>query len=76
MPHLPTSAAALGVDVLSTSPYKWYGPHAGVLWIAPDLRDELTPYKVRPAPDTAPERWETGSRLRMSSRVSPKKSSR
>ena len=46
---------------LATSPYKWYGPHAGVLWIAPDLRRDLVPYKVRPAPDTAPERWETGT---------------
>lgn len=60
-PHRKIDIAALGCDVLATSPYKWYGPHAGVLWIAPDLRDELTPYKVRPAPDTAPERWETGT---------------
>jgi cysteine desulfurase family protein (TIGR01976 family) len=60
-PHRPVEVAALGCDVLATSPYKWYGPHAGVLWIAPDLREELEPYKVRPAPDTAPERFETGT---------------
>lgn len=60
-PHRAIDITALGCDVLATSAYKWYGPHAGVLWIAPDLRDELTPYKVRPAPDTAPERWETGT---------------
>lgn len=60
-PHRPIDIAALGCDVLATSPYKWYGPHAGVLWIAPDLRTELMPYKVRPAPDAAPERWETGT---------------
>lgn len=60
-PHRAVDVTALGCDVLATSPYKWYGPHAGVLWIAPDLRDELVPYKVRPAPDTAPERFETGT---------------
>jgi cysteine desulfurase family protein (TIGR01976 family) len=60
-PHRTVDVAALGCDVLATSPYKWYGPHAGVLWIAPDLREELVPYKVRPAPDTAPERFETGT---------------
>jgi selenocysteine lyase/cysteine desulfurase len=60
-PHRPVDVTALGGDVVATSPYKWYGPHAGVLWIAPDLRDSLVPYKVRPAPDTAPERFETGT---------------
>ncbi len=60
-PHRPIDIAALGCDALATSPYKWYGPHAGVLWLAPDLRAELTPYKVRPAPDSPPERFETGT---------------
>jgi selenocysteine lyase/cysteine desulfurase len=61
VPHATVDVAALGCDALVTSPYKWYGPHAGVLWIAADLRRELTPYKVRPAPDGPPERWETGT---------------
>jgi cysteine desulfurase family protein (TIGR01976 family) len=60
-PHRSIDTSAIGCDAIVTSPYKWYGPHAGVLWLAPDLRDDLTPYKVRPAPDTAPERWETGT---------------
>lgn len=60
-PHRPIDIAALGCDALATSPYKWYGPHAGVLWLSADLRDSLEPYKVRPAPDTAPERFETGT---------------
>jgi cysteine desulfurase family protein (TIGR01976 family) len=60
-PHRAVDIAALGCDALVTSPYKWYGPHAGVLWLSPELRDGLTPYKVRPAPDTSPERWETGT---------------
>jgi cysteine desulfurase family protein (TIGR01976 family) len=61
VPHVAVDVTALGCDAFLTSPYKWYGPHAGVLWLAPDLRDSLAPYKVRPAPDTAPERWETGT---------------
>jgi cysteine desulfurase family protein (TIGR01976 family) len=60
-PHRAIDIAALGCDALATSPYKWYGPHAGVLWLSPELRTGLTPYKVRPAPDSAPERWETGT---------------
>src|SRR6478609_40859 len=61
VPHVAVDIDAIGCDAFLTSPYKWYGPHAGILWLAPDLRDSLTPYKVRPAPDTAPERWETGT---------------
>jgi cysteine desulfurase family protein (TIGR01976 family) len=61
VPHATVDLAALGCDAFLTSPYKWYGPHAGILWLAPELRDPLVPYKVRPAPDTAPERWETGT---------------
>jgi len=61
VPHLPTSAAALGVDVLSTSPYKWYGPHAGVLAVRGGLLGEIEPYRVRPADYVGPLRWETGT---------------
>lgn len=61
VPHAPVDVTALGCDAFLTSPYKWYGPHAGVLWLAPDLRDSLHPYKVRPAPAAAPGRWETGT---------------
>jgi cysteine desulfurase family protein (TIGR01976 family) len=60
-PHRRIDTAALGCDAIVTSPYKWYGPHAGVLWLSPELRNDLVPYKVRPAPDTAPERFETGT---------------
>jgi cysteine desulfurase family protein (TIGR01976 family) len=61
VPHAAVDLAALGCDAFLTSPYKWYGPHAGVLWLAPDLRDSLPVYKVRPAPAAAPGRWETGT---------------
>ena len=42
---------ALGCDALVTSPYKWYGPHAGVLCADPAVLAELPVAKVRPAPD-------------------------
>lgn len=60
-PHRPLDVAAIGCDALVTSPYKWYGPHAGVLVADPALLDELPVAKVRPAPDTGPRRWETGT---------------
>jgi cysteine desulfurase family protein (TIGR01976 family) len=60
-PHRPIDVAALGCDVLVTSSYKWYGPHAGVLCASPALLDELPVAKVRPAPDKGPRRWETGT---------------
>ncbi|MEO6157274.1 MAG: aminotransferase class V-fold PLP-dependent enzyme, partial [Ilumatobacteraceae bacterium] len=59
-PHQPIDVADLGCDVLATSPYKWYGPHSGVIWIEPQLLDDLPLFKVRPAHDEGPERFETG----------------
>lgn len=60
-PHSPIDITALGVDALVTSPYKWYGPHAGVLWCEPALLDSLPVAKVRPADDEGPRRFETGT---------------
>jgi cysteine desulfurase family protein (TIGR01976 family) len=60
-PHRRLDVAALATDVLVCSPYKWFGPHAGVLCASPDLLEELTPDKIRPAPDHGPDRWETGT---------------
>jgi cysteine desulfurase family protein (TIGR01976 family) len=59
-PHRRIDVAALGCDAIVTSPYKWYGPHAGVLWVQPDLLDQLPVFKVRPAAETGPGRIETG----------------
>lgn len=61
VPHLPTDVAALDIDVLSTSPYKWYGPHAGALVVRKNLLREIEPYRVRPADYDGPPRWETGT---------------
>jgi cysteine desulfurase family protein (TIGR01976 family) len=60
-PHRRIDVAAIGCDALVTSPYKWYGPHAGVLVLDPALLAALTPYKVRPAADAGPGRLETGT---------------
>lgn len=60
-PHAPVDIAEIGCDVYSTSSYKWYGPHAGITWIERELLDALDVYKVRPAPDTGPERLQLGT---------------
>lgn len=60
-PHLPIDVNGWGIDSLVTSPYKWYGPHAGILVMQPDLLHGVEPYRVRPADYPGPERWETGT---------------
>ncbi len=59
-PHHPIDVGDLGCDAIVTSPYKWYGPHSGMLWIEPELLDSLPVFKVRPAHDQGPSRFETG----------------
>lgn len=59
-PHRRIDIASLGCDALVTSPYKWYGPHSGVLWMRPELMETLPVFKVRPATDHGPGRIETG----------------
>jgi selenocysteine lyase/cysteine desulfurase len=61
-PHLPIDVNGWGIDSLVTSPYKWYGPHAGVLVLQPDLLHGVEPYRVRPADYEGPDRWETGTK--------------
>jgi selenocysteine lyase/cysteine desulfurase len=45
---------AFGCDFLVCSPYKFFGPHQGVLWGRRDILEGLEPYKVRPAPAAIP----------------------
>ncbi|HMK12818.1 MAG TPA: aminotransferase class V-fold PLP-dependent enzyme, partial [Acidimicrobiales bacterium] len=61
-PHLPVDVNGWGIDSLVTSPYKWYGPHAGVLVLQPALMHGVEPYRVRPADYLGPERWESGTK--------------
>jgi cysteine desulfurase family protein (TIGR01976 family) len=51
----------LGADLLVCSPYKFFGPHLGILASRRDLLESLMPYKLVPASDDVPERWETGT---------------
>lgn len=60
-PHGIIDVQALGCDFLVCSPYKFFGPHMGVLWGRGELLMQLEPYKVRPAKDGLPDRFETGT---------------
>lgn len=60
-PHGRISVRDLGCDFLACSPYKFFGPHAGVLWGRGDLLEQLTPRKLRPSPNSLPGRWMTGT---------------
>ena len=60
-PHGVIDVAATDADFLVSSAYKWFGPHTGCLFGKQEHLESVTPYKLRPAPDTAPDRWETGT---------------
>ena len=60
-PHGIIDVRALDVEFLVCSAYKFYGPHIGLLYGKYDLLDELKAYKVRPASDLPPEKFETGT---------------
>lgn len=61
VPHGPVDVQALGCDFLVCSPYKFFGPHAGVVWGRYELLEQLRAYKVRPAGDLPPDKFETGT---------------
>ena len=60
-PHGTIDVRALDCDFLACSAYKFFGPHAGILYGKADHLRSLSPHKVRPAKDTSPYRWETGT---------------
>ena len=60
-PHGPIDVQQLGCDFLVCSSYKFFGPHAAALYGRLDLLNELQPYKVRPATNDAPNKFETGT---------------
>jgi cysteine desulfurase family protein (TIGR01976 family) len=62
VPHIVTDVRALDCDLLVCSPYKFFGPHQGVLWGKRDVLERLEAYKVRPASINPPaRRFETGT---------------
>jgi cysteine desulfurase family protein (TIGR01976 family) len=56
-PHLPIDVSAVDTDFLACSTYKFFGPHAGVLYGKGAILDSLPSYKLKPAHD----RFETGT---------------
>ena len=62
-PHGLIDVKALDCDFLVCSPYKWFGPHMGTLYGKREHLLRFKPYKVRPAPDSLPDRWETGTQV-------------
>jgi cysteine desulfurase family protein (TIGR01976 family) len=61
-PHGPIDVQDIGCDFLACSTYKFFGPHAGILYGRYELLQELTAYKVRPAEDYPPDKFETGTK--------------
>jgi cysteine desulfurase family protein (TIGR01976 family) len=59
--HAPVDIAAIGCDFYACSPYKFLGPHLGVLAASPDLLETLHPDKLLPATNVVPERFELGT---------------
>lgn len=61
VPHVPTDVVSLGCDFLVCSAYKFFGPHVGLLWARDGSLSDVCAYKVRPASDAGPRRFETGA---------------
>jgi selenocysteine lyase/cysteine desulfurase len=61
-PHGPIDVQDIGCDFLACSAYKFFGPHVGILYGKREHLESLPAYKVRPAPDKGPDRWETGTK--------------
>jgi cysteine desulfurase family protein (TIGR01976 family) len=59
--HVLTDAPASGADFWVCSPYKFLGPHHGVLAARPELLETLHPAKLLPSSDAVPERFELGT---------------
>ena len=60
-PHVLVDVKALGCDFLACSAYKFYGPHVGILWGRRELLGSVDVPRLVPAPETSPERIETGT---------------
>jgi cysteine desulfurase family protein (TIGR01976 family) len=61
-PHALIDVKRLECDFLACSAYKFYGPHAGILYGKHEHLQRLRAYRVRPAGDELPGKWETGTK--------------
>jgi cysteine desulfurase family protein (TIGR01976 family) len=59
--HAPIDMRAMGADFYVCSPYKFMGPHIGMLAASPALLETLHPDKLRPSTEQVPERFELGT---------------
>ncbi|MBW8092898.1 cysteine desulfurase-like protein [Streptomyces hygroscopicus subsp. hygroscopicus] len=59
--HAHVDIRQLGADFLVCSPYKFLGPHLGVLASRPELLETLAPDKLLPSTNAVPERFEFGT---------------
>jgi cysteine desulfurase family protein (TIGR01976 family) len=59
--HTLVDTEQLGADFFTCSPYKFLGPHHGVLTARPELLHTLRPDKLLPSTDEVPERFELGT---------------
>jgi cysteine desulfurase family protein (TIGR01976 family) len=60
-PHAAVDVGELGADFYACSPYKFLGPHLGVLAASPDLLERIEPDKLLPSSNAVPERYELGT---------------
>ncbi|MEU6646381.1 cysteine desulfurase-like protein [Saccharomonospora sp. NPDC046836] len=60
-PHELVDLAEFGADFYACSPYKFFGPHLGLVAANPALLETLRPDKLLPSTDTVPERFELGT---------------
>ena len=60
-PHAPVDVAELGSDFFACSPYKFFGPHLGMVVADPALLETLHPDKLLPSSESVPDRFELGT---------------
>ena len=61
-PHGLIDVKALDCDFLACSAYKFFGPHVGLQYGKREHLERLRAYRVRPAGDALPGKWETGTK--------------
>lgn len=59
--HASIDMQAIGADFFICSPYKFLGPHCGMLAASPALLESMHPDKLRPSTEEVPERFELGT---------------
>ena len=59
--HHPVDVEEFGADFFACSPYKFFGPHCGVVAGRPEVLADLRPDKLLPSSDAVPERFELGT---------------